>query len=47
VLVQLAMECEADLLVVGNKGMHRRVLGSVTKTVTHNASCSVLVVKTT
>ena len=47
VLVQLAMECEADLLVVGNKGMHRRLLGSVPNTVTHNASCSVLVVKTT
>jgi nucleotide-binding universal stress UspA family protein len=47
VLVQLAMECEADLLVVGNKGMRRRVLGSVPNTVTHNASCSVLVVKTT
>jgi nucleotide-binding universal stress UspA family protein len=47
VLVQLAMECEADLLVVGNKGMHRRVLGSVPNTVTHRASCSVLVVKTT
>ena len=47
VLVQLAMGCEADLLVVGNKGMHRRVLGSVPNTVTHNASCSVLVVKTT
>jgi nucleotide-binding universal stress UspA family protein len=47
VLVQLATECEADLLVVGNKGMHRRVLGSVPNTVTHRAPCSVLVVKTT
>src|SRR5262245_13138336 len=45
--VQLAMECEADLLVVGNKGMQRRVLGSVPKTVTQKAPCSVLVVKTT
>jgi nucleotide-binding universal stress UspA family protein len=47
VLVRLAMECGADLLVIGNKGMHRRVLGSVPNSVTHNAPCSVMVVKTT
>jgi nucleotide-binding universal stress UspA family protein len=47
VLVRLATECGADLLVIGNKGMHRRVLGSVPNTVTHKAPCSVLVVKTT
>jgi nucleotide-binding universal stress UspA family protein len=47
VLVRLADECEADLLVVGNKGMQRRVLGSVPNTITHRAPCSVLVVKTT
>jgi len=47
VLVQLAKECEADLLVIGNKGMHRRMLGSVPNTVTHKAPCSVLVVRTT
>ena len=47
VLVQLARDCDADLLVIGNKGMHRRVLGSVPNTVTHRAECSVLVVKTT
>ncbi len=47
VLVQLADECDADLLVIGNRGMHRRVLGSVPNTVTHQAPCSVLVVKTT
>jgi nucleotide-binding universal stress UspA family protein len=47
VLVRLAEECAADILVVGNKGMQRRVLGSVPNTVTHKASCSVLVVKTT
>jgi nucleotide-binding universal stress UspA family protein len=47
VLVRLAEECEADLLVVGNRGMQRRVLGSVPNTVTHKAPCSVLVVKTT
>jgi nucleotide-binding universal stress UspA family protein len=47
VLVQLAEECSADLLVIGNKGMHRRLLGSVPNTITHKADCSVLVVKTT
>ena len=47
VLVRLASECDADLLVIGNKGMRRRVLGSVPNTVTHKAACSVLVVKTT
>jgi nucleotide-binding universal stress UspA family protein len=45
--VRLAEECGADLLVIGNKGMKRRVLGSVPNTVTHKASCSVMVVKTT
>ena len=47
VLVRLAEQCAADVLVVGNKGMRRRVLGSVPNTVTHKAGCSVLVVKTT
>ena len=47
VLVRLAEECGADLLVIGNKGMQRRLLGSVPNTVTHKAGCSVLVVKTT
>jgi nucleotide-binding universal stress UspA family protein len=47
VLVRLAEECNADVLVVGNKGMQRRVLGSVPNTVAHKAPCSVLVVKTT
>jgi nucleotide-binding universal stress UspA family protein len=47
VLVKLAEECQADLLVIGNRGMQRRVLGSVPNTVTHRAPCSVYVVKTT
>jgi nucleotide-binding universal stress UspA family protein len=47
VLVRLAKECAADLLVIGNVGMERRVLGSVPNTVTHKATCSVYVVKTT
>ena len=47
VLVRLASDCGADLLVIGNKGMERRLLGSVPNSVTHTAPCSVLVVKTT
>jgi len=47
VLIRLAEDCEADLLVIGNRGMRRRVLGSVPNTVTHKAPCSVYVVKTT
>jgi nucleotide-binding universal stress UspA family protein len=46
VLVRLAGECGADILVIGNKGMQRRILGSVPNSVTHKADCSVLVVKT-
>jgi nucleotide-binding universal stress UspA family protein len=46
VLVGLAERHGADVLVVGSKGMERRILGSVPNTVTHKASCSVLVVKT-
>jgi nucleotide-binding universal stress UspA family protein len=47
VLIRLAEECDADLLVIGNRGLQRRVLGSVPNTVTHKAPCSVYVVKTT
>ena len=47
VLVELAERHGADMLVIGNRGMHRRVLGSVPNTITHTARCSVLVVKTT
>jgi nucleotide-binding universal stress UspA family protein len=47
VLTRLAEECGADVLVIGNRGMHRRVLGSVPNSVTHKAPCSVYVVKTT
>jgi nucleotide-binding universal stress UspA family protein len=46
-LVELAEKCDADMLVIGNKGMDRRVLGSVPNSVAHKAPCSVLVVKTT
>ena len=49
VLCDLAAHLEADLIVVGNRGMQggRRFLGSVPNTVTHRAPCAVLVVKTT
>jgi nucleotide-binding universal stress UspA family protein len=47
VLVELAESSNADVLVIGNKGMERRVLGSVPNTVSHHAPCSVLIVKTT
>jgi nucleotide-binding universal stress UspA family protein len=47
VLVRLAEECKADALVIGNKGIHRRVLGSVPNSVAHKAPCSVFVIKTT
>jgi nucleotide-binding universal stress UspA family protein len=47
VLVDLAEEHEADVLVIGNKGMHRRVIGSVPNSVTHKAKCTVMIVKTT
>ena len=47
VLVELASKHDADVLVIGNKGMSRKVLGSVPNTVSHKADCSVLIVKTT
>jgi nucleotide-binding universal stress UspA family protein len=47
VLCAIAEQHGADLLVVGNKGMKRRVLGSVPNSVSHKAPCSVVIVKTT
>lgn len=47
VLVGLAGKHDADVLVIGNRGMQRRVLGSVPNSVTHNANCTVYLVKTT
>ena len=47
VLLRLVEECDADLLVIGNRGMKRRVLGSVPNTLTHRSPCTVVVVKTT
>ncbi len=47
ILVALAESNGADVLVIGNKGMERKLLGSVPNSVSHNAPCSVLIVKTT
>jgi nucleotide-binding universal stress UspA family protein len=46
VLIEIATDRDADVLVVGNQGMHRRVLGSVPNSVSHRAPCSVFIVKT-
>jgi nucleotide-binding universal stress UspA family protein len=48
VLCDMALHLEADLIVVGNRGMKggRRFLGSVPNTVSHHAPCSVLIVDT-
>ncbi len=48
VIIRVAEDEGADLIVVGNKGMAgaRRVLGSVPNSVAHGAPCSVLVVDT-
>jgi nucleotide-binding universal stress UspA family protein len=48
-ICEVATEVEADLIVVGNKGMKgvRRVLGSVPNSVAHQAPCSVLIAATT
>jgi nucleotide-binding universal stress UspA family protein len=47
-IVRVADRVEADLIVVGNRGMKgaRRVLGSVPNSVAHQANCSVLIVDT-
>jgi nucleotide-binding universal stress UspA family protein len=47
ILVKLADRHDADVLVIGNRGMRRRVLGSVPNSVTHKANCTVFLVKTT
>jgi nucleotide-binding universal stress UspA family protein len=47
-LLMVAEEVNADLIVVGNRGMRgaHRLLGSVPNTVAHAARCSVLIVDT-
>jgi nucleotide-binding universal stress UspA family protein len=49
-ILDVAEERDADLIVVGNKGMtgaKRFLLGSVPNKVSHHAPCSVLIVRTT
>ena len=49
-ILDVAEEREADLIVVGNKGMtgaKRFLLGSVPNKVSHHAPCSVLIMRTT
>jgi nucleotide-binding universal stress UspA family protein len=48
-ILDVAEEHEADLIVVGNKGMtgaKRFLLGSVPNKVSHHAPCSVLIIRT-
>jgi nucleotide-binding universal stress UspA family protein len=47
-LLEIAERQDADLIVVGNRGMHGvgRVLGSVPNKVSHRAPCNVLIVAT-
>jgi nucleotide-binding universal stress UspA family protein len=47
-LLEVANEVGAAMIVVGNKGMQggRRLLGSVPNKISHEASCSVLIVNT-
>jgi nucleotide-binding universal stress UspA family protein len=49
-LIEIAEQEDANLIVVGNKGMHgarRFALGNVPNKVSHNAPCSVYIVQTT
>ena len=49
-IIDVAEERDADLIIVGNKGMtgaRRFLLGSVPNNVSHHAPCSVMIVRTT
>ena len=49
-ILDVAEETDADLIVVGNKGMtgaRRFLLGSVPNKVSHHAPCSVMIIRTT
>ncbi|MDQ2939428.1 MAG: universal stress protein [Actinomycetota bacterium] len=49
-ILDVAEEINADLIMVGNKGMtgaRRFLLGSVPNKVSHHAPCSVIIVRTT
>jgi len=48
-LIEIAEAHDADLIVVGNKGMHsktRFLLGSVPNKVSHHAPCAVMIART-
>jgi len=47
-IVKVAEAVDADMVVVGSKGMQgaRRILGSVPNSVAHHAPCTVTIVKT-
>jgi nucleotide-binding universal stress UspA family protein len=49
-ILKVAEDTDADLIVVGNKGMtgaRRFLLGSVPNNISHHAPCSVMIVRTT
>jgi len=49
-ILDVAEEQDADLIIVGNKGMSgakRFLLGSVPNKVSHHAPCSVMIIRTT
>ncbi|CAN5586745.1 universal stress protein [soil metagenome] len=49
-ILDVAEEKDADLIVVGNKGMtgaKRFLLGSVPNKISHHAPCSVMIIRTT
>jgi nucleotide-binding universal stress UspA family protein len=49
-IIELAEELEAELIVVGNKGMggtRRYLLGDIPNKVSHHAPCNVLILRTT
>jgi nucleotide-binding universal stress UspA family protein len=49
-ILDVAEEQDADLIVVGNKGMtgaKRFLLGSVPNKISHHAPCSVMIIRTT
>jgi nucleotide-binding universal stress UspA family protein len=48
-ILRVAGEVDADLIVVGNKGMRgaSRILGSIPNSVAHRTNCSILIVSTT
>ena len=46
-VIEVAAAVGADLIVVGNKGMERRIFGSVPAAIAREAPCNMLIAKTT